>query len=124
MTGWLPWTTCWEQTSPGRSGKHVLFSLPRAVWSPAARKISRMSTSVSSLSSVVCSHLCFSWPDDTPLFTDLSFTVGAGGTGLVAPNGAGKTTLLRALLDEIEPDGGEIGVNRVLHLADSRLAEL
>ena len=30
---------------------------------------------------VVCSHLSFSWPDDTPVFQDLSFTVGAGRTG-------------------------------------------
>ena len=42
--------------------------------------------------SVVCSHLSFSWPDDTPVFQDLSFTVGPGRTGLVAPNGAGKST--------------------------------
>ena len=46
------------------------------------------------MSSIVCSNLSFSWPDDTPLFTDLSFTVGDGRTGLVAPNGAGKSTLL------------------------------
>ena len=47
--------------------------------------------------SIVCSNLSFCWPDDTPLFTDLSFTVGAGRTGLVAPNGAGKSTLLRLI---------------------------
>ncbi len=45
--------------------------------------------------SVVCSNLSFSWPDDTPVFTDLSFAVGSGRTGLVAPNGAGKSTLLK-----------------------------
>jgi hypothetical protein len=28
--------------------------------------------------SVTFSQLSFSWPDDTPLFTDLSFTAGAG----------------------------------------------
>ncbi|GAA1244927.1 hypothetical protein GCM10009609_05420 [Pseudonocardia aurantiaca] len=32
--------------------------------------------------------------DDTPVFHELSFTVGGGRTGLVAPNGAGKSTLL------------------------------
>ena len=42
-------------------------------------------------------HICPSrWPDDTPLFDDLSFTVADGRTGLVAPNGAGKSTLLQA----------------------------
>ncbi|MER6943106.1 hypothetical protein ABT294_03690 [Nonomuraea sp. NPDC000554] len=27
---------------------------------------------------IVCSHLSFSWPDDTPVFSDLSFTGGGG----------------------------------------------
>mgnify|MGYP001168735574 CR=1 FL=1 len=31
--------------------------------------------------SIVCTHLSFSWPDDNPVFTDLSFTAGAGRTG-------------------------------------------
>ena len=53
--------------------------------------------------SVVCSHLSFSWPDDTPVFQDLSFTVGPGRTGLVAPNGAGKSTLLRLIAGELQP---------------------
>ncbi len=48
------------------------------------------------MSSITCSNLSFAWPDDTPLFGDLSFTVGDGRTGLVAPNGAGKSTLLAA----------------------------
>ncbi|HET6733949.1 MAG TPA: ABC transporter ATP-binding protein, partial [Mycobacterium sp.] len=47
------------------------------------------------MSSIVCSNLSFAWPDDTPVFYELSFTVGEGRTGLVAPNGAGKSTLLR-----------------------------
>ncbi len=47
--------------------------------------------------SIVCSHLSFGWPDDAPVFTDLSFSVGEGRTGLVAPNGAGKSTLLRLI---------------------------
>ena len=42
--------------------------------------------------SITCSNLSFSWPDETPLFTDLSFTVGDGRTGLVAPNGAGTVS--------------------------------
>lgn len=53
--------------------------------------------------SIVCSHLSFSWPDDTPVFEDLSFTVGAGRTGLVAPNGAGKSTLLRLIAGQLRP---------------------
>ncbi|QYN34291.1 ATP-binding cassette domain-containing protein [Pseudonocardia sp. DSM 110487] len=64
--------------------------------------------------SIVCSHLSFSWPDDTPVFEDLSFTVGAGRTGLVAPNGAGKSTLLRLIAGQLRPTGGSVTVDGVL----------
>jgi ATPase subunit of ABC transporter with duplicated ATPase domains len=63
---------------------------------------------------IVCSHLSFSWPDDTPVFQDLSFTVGGGRTGLVAPNGAGKSTLLRLIAGELRPGGGTVTVAGVL----------
>ena len=52
---------------------------------------------------IVCSNLSFSWPDDTPVFADLSFAVPGGRTGLVAPNGAGKSTLLRLIAGELRP---------------------
>ena len=61
--------------------------------------------------SITCSNLSFSWPDDTPLFTDLSFTVGDGRTGLVAPNGAGKSTLLKLIAGEYRPTAGTITVD-------------
>ncbi|MEO3973555.1 ABC-F family ATP-binding cassette domain-containing protein [Streptomyces sp. CAU 1734] len=60
--------------------------------------------------SIVCSNLSFAWPDDTPVFTDLSFTAGAGRTGLVAPNGAGKSTLLRLIAGELRPRAGSVSV--------------
>ncbi|MFD8499964.1 ABC-F family ATP-binding cassette domain-containing protein [Amycolatopsis sp. NPDC059657] len=63
---------------------------------------------------VVCSSLSFSWPDGTPVFEDLSFSVGAGRTGLVAPNGAGKSTLLKLIAGEYEPLGGSVTVDGVL----------
>ncbi|MCX4390796.1 ATP-binding cassette domain-containing protein [Micromonospora peucetia] len=63
---------------------------------------------------IVCSRLSFSWPDDTPVFDGLSFTVGAGRTGLVAPNGAGKTTLLKLIAGEHQPTGGSVTVDGVL----------
>ncbi|MEV4799655.1 ABC-F family ATP-binding cassette domain-containing protein [Nonomuraea sp. NPDC049421] len=63
---------------------------------------------------IVCSHLSFSWPDDTPVFTDLSFSVGGGRTGLVAPNGAGKSTLLKLIAGEHRPRGGGVTVEGVL----------
>ncbi|WP_280400229.1 ABC-F family ATP-binding cassette domain-containing protein [Nocardia carnea] len=63
---------------------------------------------------IVCSNLSFSWPDDTPVFTDLSFTVPAGRTGLVAPNGAGKSTLLRLLAGDLRPASGSVSVDGLL----------
>ncbi|GAA2573879.1 MULTISPECIES: ABC-F family ATP-binding cassette domain-containing protein [Streptomyces] len=63
---------------------------------------------------VRCSDLSFSWPDDTPVFENLSFTVGAGRTGLVAPNGAGKSTLLKLIAGELRPTAGSVSVSGVL----------
>lgn len=64
--------------------------------------------------SVVCSHLSFHWPDDTPVFTDLSCSFGRGRFGLVAPNGAGKSTLLRLIAGELGPTAGSVAVDGVL----------
>jgi ATPase subunit of ABC transporter with duplicated ATPase domains len=61
--------------------------------------------------SIVSSHLSFGWPDDTALFTDLSFTILGGRTGLVAPNGAGKSTLLRLITGEYRPTAGAVTVD-------------
>ncbi|KOG63830.1 ABC transporter [Streptomyces griseoflavus] len=70
--------------------------------------------------SVVCSNLSFSWPDDTPVFQDLSFAVGTGRTGLVAPNGSGKSTLLKLIAGELRPTAGSVSVSGVLgHLPQS-----
>jgi ATPase subunit of ABC transporter with duplicated ATPase domains len=63
---------------------------------------------------IVCSNLSFSWPDDTPVFQDLSFTVGGGRTGLVAPNGAGKSTLLNLIAGGHRPAGGTVSVQGTL----------
>lgn len=63
---------------------------------------------------VVCSHVSFAWPDDTPVFQDLSFTVTAGRTGLVAPNGSGKSTLLKLIAGELPPATGSLSVNGTL----------
>ncbi|MGY3684844.1 ribosomal protection-like ABC-F family protein [Streptomyces sp. TE33382] len=63
---------------------------------------------------IICSNLSFAWPDDTPVFTDLSFTVAAGRTGLVAPNGSGKSTLLKLIAGELRPATGSVSVNGTL----------
>ncbi|MBB5774004.1 ABC-F family ATP-binding cassette domain-containing protein [Nonomuraea jabiensis] len=65
-------------------------------------------------SCIVCSRLSFSWPDDTPVFDDLSFSVGSGRTGLVAPNGAGKSTLLKLIAGGYRPRSGSVTVEGVL----------
>ncbi|MGW6558592.1 ABC-F family ATP-binding cassette domain-containing protein [Streptomyces hydrogenans] len=59
---------------------------------------------------VVCSDLSFSWPDDTPVFHELSFSLGGGSTGLVAPNGSGKSTLLKLIAGELRPTAGSVTV--------------
>ncbi|MFC6019357.1 ribosomal protection-like ABC-F family protein [Plantactinospora solaniradicis] len=64
--------------------------------------------------SISCVNLSFSWPDDTPVFQDLSFSVGDGRAGLVAPNGAGKSTLLRLIAGELRPSGGTVSVKGVV----------
>jgi ATPase subunit of ABC transporter with duplicated ATPase domains len=63
---------------------------------------------------IICSNLSFSWPSGVPVFDDLSFTVGAGRTGLVAPNGAGKSTLLRLVAGDLTPTAGSVTVDGVL----------
>ncbi|MER7580600.1 ribosomal protection-like ABC-F family protein [Kitasatospora sp. NPDC097691] len=69
---------------------------------------------------VVCSNLSFAWPDDTPVFHDLSFTVPTGRTGLVAPNGSGKSTLLKLIAGELTPTTGSVTVSGTLgHLSQS-----
>jgi len=54
------------------------------------------------------SLLCFAWPDGTPVFDGLSFTLDARRTGIVAPNGAGKSTLIRLLAGELTPSSGQV----------------
>jgi ATPase subunit of ABC transporter with duplicated ATPase domains len=66
------------------------------------------------MSKIVSTNLSFSWPDGTPVFTDLSFSAGPGRTGLVAPNGAGKSTLLRLVTAELTPDSGSVTVEGLL----------
>ncbi|MCD9195247.1 ribosomal protection-like ABC-F family protein [Streptomyces albireticuli] len=64
--------------------------------------------------SVVCSNLSFTWPDRTPVFQGLSFTLGSGRTGLVAPNGTGKSTLLKLIAGELRPGTGSVSVTGTL----------
>ena len=58
--------------------------------------------------------MSFVWPDDVPVFHDLSFAVEAERVGLVAPNGAGKSTLLRLISGQLVPTAGSITVGGTL----------
>ncbi|GAA1652605.1 ribosomal protection-like ABC-F family protein [Actinoplanes couchii] len=58
--------------------------------------------------------LSFSWPDDTPVFVNLSFSVPEGRTGLVAANGTGKSTLLKLIAGALTPSSGTVTVRGVL----------
>jgi ATPase subunit of ABC transporter with duplicated ATPase domains len=47
--------------------------------------------------------------DEGPLFENLNLTIEAGSrVAIIGPNGIGKTTLARCLLQDLDPDGGEV----------------
>ena len=56
--------------------------------------------------------ISFAYDPESPLFSDLSFSVGPyDRIGVVGPNGKGKTTLLRTLAGRLAPLSGEIAQN-------------
>ena len=62
---------------------------------------------------VTCTHLSFAWPDDTVVLDDVSISLGAGLTGIIAPNGSGKSTLLKLIAGELAPTAGSVTVRGV-----------
>lgn len=54
------------------------------------------------------SHLCFTWNNGNPCFSDLSASFSAPLSGLIGDNGSGKTTLIKLLLGFLEPDSGSM----------------
>ncbi|MEU3270866.1 ABC-F family ATP-binding cassette domain-containing protein [Saccharomonospora sp. NPDC006951] len=67
-----------------------------------------------SKTAIIGTNLSFSWPDGTPVFQDLSFTIGEGRTGLVGRNGAGKSTLLKLIAGEYRPRRGSVSAEGVV----------
>ena len=55
-----------------------------------------------------------------PLFSDLSFRLEAGFTGLFGANGAGKTTLLRLAAGELSPGSGRVDSSSPVFLCPQR----
>lgn len=52
-----------------------------------------------------------------PLFENIKFGIESGERiGLIGPNGAGKSTLLKILAGKVEPDGGQVSVQRGLRV--------
>ncbi|MFC7344198.1 ABC-F family ATP-binding cassette domain-containing protein [Saccharopolyspora griseoalba] len=60
--------------------------------------------------SIICSDLCFAWPDGEVVFDRFNAVINPGRTGLVGLNGSGKSTLLRLIAGELRPTAGSIAV--------------
>ena len=68
------------------------------------------SSSDTSVPSVVCTGVSFSWPDGGDVLHSLDVTFPAGRTGLIGDNGSGKSTLLRLIAGTLTPTAGHISV--------------
>ncbi|MFR1518482.1 MAG: ABC transporter ATP-binding protein [Clostridia bacterium] len=58
------------------------------------------------------SNISFSYKDNVPVFTDLSFKIPSNSTvAIVGPSGSGKSTIIKLIQRFYMPDSGEIKVN-------------
>lgn len=70
---------------------------------------------------IIGKEITYQLPDQTPLFSKLSFSLEAQKTGLIGRNGTGKSTLLALICQEKQPTEGLIEVHRrVGYLAQNR----
>ena len=58
--------------------------------------------------SITFSGVSFAWPDGTPVFDGLSFTVPNAVYSLIGANGVGKSTLLALIAGRLRPHEGSI----------------
>ena len=62
--------------------------------------------------SLTFDHVNFSYTDDVPIFSDLSFHIPANATvAIVGPSGGGKSTIIKLIQRFYKPESGEIKVN-------------
>ncbi|WP_139068772.1 ATP-binding cassette domain-containing protein, partial [Hyphomonas sp. ND6WE1B] len=67
--------------------------------------------------------LSLSTPDGTPLFRDLTLSLGRERVGLVGRNGSGKSTLLHAIIGKVPPASGSIHLNGTVGMLQQSLDE-
>ncbi|MEZ6011425.1 MAG: ATP-binding cassette domain-containing protein [Hyphomonas sp.] len=62
-------------------------------------------------------------PDGTPLFRDLTLSLGRERVGLVGRNGSGKSTLLHAIMGTVQPASGNIHLSGSVGMLQQSLDE-
>lgn len=79
------------------------------------------------MSSILVSHLSFSYSTSVTVIDDAAFTIPTGWTGLVGTNGAGKSTFLSLLAGELRPSEGLVTIDpshAVVVTCDQRVDDL
>jgi ATP-binding cassette, subfamily B, bacterial len=96
----------------------LLDELPEVVERPGARSLVRSS------GAIAFRNLGFSYPDASPILTDISFEISSGTrVGISGATGAGKTTLVSLLTRFYDPTAGAILLDGV-DLRDYKLSDV
>ena len=67
--------------------------------------------------------LSLTTPDGTPLFGELTLSLGRERVGLVGRNGSGKSTLLHAIMGDVQPASGSIHLSGTVGMLQQSLDE-
>lgn len=70
----------------------------------------KSSPGLNRLSKVIANSLSFSWPDGTPVFGNLNFSLSQRRTALIGRNGAGKSTLMEIIAGRRTAQSGTLHV--------------